>query len=120
MAQFNRDKARKKRHKRVKKKVFGTAEKPRLNVYRSIKNVHAQLIDDINGHTLAYASTLDPELKDYQGKNNQEASKAVGKLLAKRVKEKGVEEVVFDRGGYLYHGKVRALAEGAREEGLKF
>ena len=120
MPRFDRNKARKKRHRRVRKKVFGTPEKPRLNVYRSIKNIHAQVIDDINGHTIAYASTLDNELKDFQGKNSSEASEAVGKLVAQRAKEQGVEEVVFDRSGYLFHGRVKALAEAAREEGLNF
>ncbi len=121
MARFNRKLARKKRHRRVRNKIFGTPERPRLNVYRSTKNIHAQAIDDINGHTLAYASTLDNEMdNDYQGKNNQEASAAVGKLIAQRVLNQGVEEVVFDRGGYLFHGKIKALADAAREEGLKF
>ncbi|ACB83809.1 50S ribosomal protein L18 [Natranaerobius thermophilus] len=121
MPRFDRKQARKKRHRRVRKKIYGTSERPRLNVYRSAKNIHAQVIDDNRGHTLVHASTLDPEIKDdYQGKNNQEASAAVGRLIAKRSKDKGIEDVIFDRGGYLYHGRVKALAEAAREEGLNF
>lgn len=112
--------ARKRRHIRVRKKIYGGAEIPRLNVYRSLKHIYAQLIDDYSGHTLVYASTLDPSL---QGKltvsGNQEAARLVGELLAKRALEKGIERAVFDRGGYLYHGRVRALAEGARSQGLK-
>ena len=112
--------ARKRRHIRVRKKIYGSAEIPRLNVYRSLKHIYAQLIDDYSGHTLVYASTLDPSL---QGKltvsGNQEAARLVGELLAKRALEKGIERAVFDRGGYLYHGRVRALAEGARSQGLK-
>ena len=110
--------ARLKRHRRVRGKISGTAECPRLNVFRSANNIYAQIIDDIKGVTLAAASSLD---KDFDGKGgNKEAARKVGGLLAKRAKEKGIEQVVFDRGGYLYHGRVKELAEGAREGGLKF
>ena len=112
---------RSKRHKRVRKTVVGTAEKPRLNVFRSLCHVYAQVVDDTVGKTLAAASTLDGEIKT-QIKNggNMDAAKLVGQLVGKRAKEKGVEAVVFDRGGYKYHGRVAALADGAREAGLKF
>lgn len=114
-------KARKKRHLRVRKKIFGNAERPRLNVYRSLKHIYAQLIDDNSGHTLIYASTLDPALKgQIKSTGNKEAARMVGELLAKRALEQGIEQVVFDRGGFLYHGRIKALAEGARNMGLKF
>lgn len=104
---------------RVRNHVSGTPERPRLNVFRSLNNIYAQVIDDINGKTLAAASSL--ELKDkLDSTSNKEASKEVGKLIADRAKEAGIEEVVFDRGGYIYHGRVKELAEGARENGLKF
>ncbi|SHI77781.1 50S ribosomal protein L18 [Lutispora thermophila] len=112
---------RKKRHYRVRTKVFGTAERPRLNVYRSLKNIYAQIIDDEAGVTLVAASTLDKELKEklaYGG--NKEAAKAVGELIAKKAQEKGIKKVVFDRGGYIYHGRVLELANAAREAGLEF
>ena len=106
------------RHVRVRGKISGTPECPRLNVFRSNANIYAQIIDDVNGVTLASASTLD---KDFEGATgNVEAAKKVGALVAERAKAKGIEEVVFDRGGYIYHGRVAALAEGAREAGLKF
>ncbi|OWZ84474.1 50S ribosomal protein L18 [Natranaerobius trueperi] len=120
MSRFERNQARKKRHRRVRKKIFGTPERPRLNVYRSLKNIHAQIIDDVNGHTIAQASTLNSELNGYKGKSNVEASAAVGKLVAQRAKDKGVEEVIFDRSGYQYHGRIKSLAEAARKEGLNF
>lgn len=110
---------RKKRHLRLRNKVHGTPERPRLNVFRSSKHIYAQVIDDLAGNTLAAASTLDKELK-LESTANKEAAKEVGKLVAKRALENGIEEVVFDRGGYIYHGKVKELAEGAREGGLKF
>ena len=107
-----------KRHKRIRAKISGTPECPRLNVFRSENNIYAQIIDDTTGHTLAAASSLD---KDFEGRgNNMEAAKKVGLAVAARAKEKGIETVVFDRGGYLYHGRVKALAEGAREGGLAF
>jgi len=107
-----------KRHVRVRGKISGTPECPRLNVFRSNVNIYAQIIDDVNGVTLVSASTLE---KDFEGATgNVEAAKKVGAALAERAKAKGIEQVVFDRGGYLYHGRVAALAEGAREAGLKF
>ena len=112
------NKARLKRHKRVRSKISGTAERPRLNVFRSNTNIYAQIIDDINGVTLASASSLDKEITGNGG--NKEAAKEVGKLVAQRAADKGITEVVFDRGGYVYHGRVTELAEGAREGGLKF
>ena len=114
----DKNKTRQKRHSRVRAKVSGTAERPRLNVFRSNKNIYAQLLDDVAGVTLASASTLE---KDFQVDGNKTATaEQVGKLIAERAAEKGVEEVIFDRGGYLYHGRVKALAESARENGLKF
>lgn len=112
------NKARLKRHKRVRAKIQGSNECPRLNVFRSNSNIYAQLIDDIKGVTLASASTLDKELNCYGG--NKEAARQVGKLIAERALQKGITEVVFDRGGYIFHGRVKELAEGAREGGLKF
>ena len=107
-----------KRHKRVRAKISGTPERPRLNVFRSKQNIYAQIIDDVNGVTLASASSLDKAIEGYGG--NVAAATAVGKLVAERAKAKGIETVVFDRGGYLYHGRVAELAEGAREGGLEF
>ena len=112
------NKARQKRHIRVRGKISGTAECPRLNVYRSLSNIYCQLIDDVNGVTIAQASTVEKDFAQYGG--NVEAAKAVGKKLAERATEKGIKECVFDRGGYVYHGRVAALAEGAREGGLEF
>ena len=112
------NKARLQRHKRVRAKISGTAERPRLDVYRSAKNIYAQVIDDVAGVTLVSASTAEKDFTEYGG--NIAAATAVGKLVAERAKAKGIETVVFDRGGYLYHGRVKALAEGAREGGLKF
>ena len=107
-----------KRHVRVRGKISGTPACPRLNVFRSNANIYAQIIDDVNGVTLVAASTLE---KDFEGATgNAEAAKKVGAVLAERAKAKGIEQVVFDRGGYIYHGRVAALAEGAREAGLKF
>ena len=112
------NKARLNRHRRVRGKISGTANRPRLNVFRSTSNIYAQIIDDVNGATLVAASTLD---KDFNGNGgNKEAARKVGELLAKRAAEKGITEVVFDRGGYIFHGRVKELAEGAREGGLKF
>jgi len=109
---------RAKRHVRVRAKISGTPERPRLNVFRSNANIYAQIIDDVNGVTLAAASTLEKAFEGATG--NKEAARKVGKLVAERALEKGIDTVVFDRGGYLYHGRVAALAEGAREAGLKF
>ena len=114
----NTNAQRLKRHKRVRSKVFGTPERPRLNVFRSNANIYAQIIDDVNGVTLVSANTLEKEFEGSTG--NCEAAKKVGAVLAERAKAKGIEEVVFDRGGYVYHGRIAALAEGAREAGLKF
>lgn len=116
--QADKNKARLKRHKRVRAKVSGTALRPRLNVFRSTNNIYAQLIDDVAGVTLASASTLDKELNGYGG--NKDAAKKVGKLIAERAAQKNITDVVFDRGGYIFHGRVKELAEGAREGGLKF
>ena len=115
---FDKNAQRVKRHVRVRGKVSGTPERPRLNVFRSNANIYAQIIDDVNGVTLASASTLDKEFEGATG--NCEAAKKVGMLVAERAKEKGISVVVFDRGGYVYHGRVAALAEGAREGGLEF
>ena len=107
-----------KRHNRVRGKISGTAERPRLSVFRSEKNIYAQIIDDVAGNTLVAASSVE---KDFElSGSNKEGARAVGKLVAERALQKGIEEVVFDRGGYIYHGRVMELAEGAREGGLKF
>lgn len=119
IAKIDKNKVRRKRHGRIRNKLSGTAERPRLNVYRSNKHIYAQVINDLDQVTLASASTKDPEFTLDSGAN-VDAAKAVGELVAKRAKEKGVETVVFDRGGYLYHGRVKALAEAARENGLEF
>ncbi|GIN64284.1 50S ribosomal protein L18 [Robertmurraya siralis] len=110
---------RKKRHARVRSKLSGTAARPRLNVFRSSKHIYAQLIDDVNGVTLVSASTLDKEVS-LESTGNVDAAVKVGELVAKRAVEKGLKAVVFDRGGYLYHGRVKALADAARENGLEF
>ena len=115
----SRNETRQKRHLRIRKNVSGTTAVPRLNVFRSNANIYAQVIDDVKGVTLVSASSIDKELKLANG-SNIEAAKQVGALVAKRALEQGVECVVFDRGGYLYHGRVKALAEAAREAGLKF
>lgn len=115
----DRKKSREKRHLRVRKKVFGTTERPRLCVYRSEKNIYAQIVDDVNGITLAASSSLDKEFEGKAG-SNKETAKLVGSSIASRAIEKGIKEVVFDRGGYIYHGRVKELAEGARETGLVF
>ena len=113
----DKNKMRQKRHARVRSKISGTAECPRLNVFRSNKNIYAQIIDDVAGVTLASASTKESEIATG---TKTEAAAAVGKLIAERATAKGIKEVVFDRGGYLYHGRVQALAEAARENGLDF
>lgn len=117
----NSSEARIRKHVRVRKKIKGTSERPRLNVFRSAKHIYAQIIDDTTGNTLVAASTLDESLKgklDFGG--NKEASKEVGKLVATKAVEKGIVKVVFDRGGYLYHGRIKELADAAREAGLDF
>ena len=115
---LDRAKARAKRHSRVRNKISGTAECPRLNVFRSSKHIYAQIIDDIKGVTLCSASSLS---KDFEGNGgNKEGARKVGEMIAKAAADKGIENVVFDTGGYLYHGRIQELAEGAREGGLKF
>ena len=117
----DKNKARLKRHLRVRKKISGTNERPRLSVFRSSKHIYAQLIDDVKGVTIASASTVDKELaSDIKNGGNVESARKVGELIAKRAKAKGYESVVFDRGGYLYHGRIQALADAAREAGLQF
>ena len=110
--------ARLRRHRRVRGKISGTTARPRLNVFRSAKNIYAQLIDDVKGVTICSASTLDKEFDGNGG--NKDAAREIGKMIAKRAADKGITEVVFDRGGYIFHGRVKELAEGAREGGLKF
>ena len=114
---------RAKRHRRIRKKIAGTAERPRLVVFRSLKNIEAQLVDDDAARTIVGFSTLAQEMKDFKTESRNprvETAKEAGKLLAKKAKEAGVERVIFDRGGYRYHGRVKAFAEGAREGGLEF
>jgi large subunit ribosomal protein L18 len=118
---LHRRELRLRRHRRVRKRVAGTPERPRLNVFRSSRHMYAQVIDDVSGHTLAAASTLDRELRGaLPSTATVEAARRVGELVARRTLARGVSTVVFDRGGYLYHGRVAALAEAAREAGLKF
>ncbi|HEX3322418.1 MAG TPA: 50S ribosomal protein L18 [Terriglobales bacterium] len=107
-------------HDRIRKKVLGTADRPRLNVYRSLNHIYVQVIDDLHGTTLVAASTAEGKKADRRTGGNLAAAKAVGKSIAERAKAKGIEKVVFDRGGYIYHGRVKALADAARESGLKF
>jgi large subunit ribosomal protein L18 len=118
---IDRDAIRRRIRYRIRKKVTGTADKPRLAVFRSDKHIYAQAIDDGSGRTIAHASTLDANLKlDAKRGGNVDAAKVVGGAIAARLKDKGIEDVVFDRGGYLYHGRIKALADAAREAGLKF
>lgn len=114
--------ARQRRHNRVRKKILSRSERPRLSVYRSLKNIYCQVIDDINNRTLIGASSLSPEIRQKFGQSRGDCnvSREVGKLLAIKAKEAGISKVVFDRGGYIYHGRIKALAEGAREGGLEF
>ncbi len=113
--------ARERRHRRIRKKVFGTSERPRLNVYRSLNHIYGQVIDDNAGHTLVSASTLDMDvLAELGEKNKTEQAFLVGQVLARRALDKGINSVIFDRGGWAYHGRVKALADGARKEGLEF
>lgn len=121
MSKLSREEQRKRRHIRVRRKISGTPERPRLNVYRSLEHIYAQVIDDVAGHTLASASTIDREVESQIGeKTKSEAAKIVGQVLAQRAKAAGISQVVFDRGGYQYHGRIQALADGAREAGLEF
>lgn len=109
------------RHRRVRKRVRGSVERPRLNVFRSNMHIYAQVIDDVAGHTLAAASTVERDVAtSVDGQNKIEQAKTIGKLIAERAKQAGVGKVVFDRGGYKYHGRIRALADAARESGLEF
>ena len=121
MAKKSRSAARVMRHRRVRKQISGTPEQPRLNVFRSLKDVYVQVIDDQNGTTLVSASSIDKELRSkMQGLNKTEQAVLVGKAIAERSKAKGIESVIFDRGGYRYIGRVKALADAAREAGLRF
>jgi large subunit ribosomal protein L18 len=120
MSVVSRTERRVRKHVRVRKTVTGTAARPRLNVYRSSKHIYAQIVDDDKGHTLASASSLSKELEGLKTGANRAAARAVGKLIAQKATAKNVTKVVFDRGGYVYHGRIKELAEGAREGGLKF
>ena len=121
MAKKNRTIARERRHARVRKHVFGTPERPRLNVFKSLSGIYAQVIDDMDGNTIISASTVDKELREQmKGLKKTEQAKAIGKAVAERAKSKGISIVVFDRGGFRYVGRVKALADGAREGGLQF
>ena len=121
ISKVDKNSVRKKRHDRTRRHILGTAERPRLNVYRSLNHIYAQVIDDEVGRTLAAASTLDAEVKaQLEGKNKKEAANLVGEIVARRALDKGVKEVVFDRGGYLYTGRVAEVAAGARKAGLEF
>ncbi|MFN3285025.1 MAG: 50S ribosomal protein L18 [bacterium] len=117
----SREERRKIRHRRIRQRVVGTPDRPRLSVFRSLKHIYAQIIDDTRGHTLVAASTREPEIAArLNGLKRVEQGRVVGQVLAERAREKGIVRVVFDRGGYTYHGRVKALAEGAREGGLEF
>lgn len=117
----SKEEARKRRHSRVRKKIYGATEKPRLNIFKSINHIYAQIIDDSSGNTLVSAATVDKELKvKLKGGGNILAAKEVGVLIARKALDKGIKKVVFDRGGYPYHGKIKALAEAARAGGLEF
>ena len=114
----DKNKARLKRHNRIRNKITGTSERPRLNIFRSLNNIYAQIIDDVKGVTLVTASSVEANFEGNGG--NKAAARKVGQMIAQRAAEKGINEVVFDRGGYIYHGRIKELAEGAREGGLKF
>ncbi len=121
MPEIDRRAARLKRHRRIRKRVFGTPERPRLNVFRSLRHIYAQVIDDMGERTLVSASTIDPEASaQLEGLTKTEQARVIGRLLAERALSQDVQKVVFDRGGYEYHGRVKALADGAREGGLEF
>jgi large subunit ribosomal protein L18 len=121
MASYTSREARNRRHERIRRDIHGTAERPRLNVFRSLQHIYAQVIDDDQGYTLVAASTLDPELREQlDGMNKSQQAARVGQLVAQRAVARGLKLVVFDRGGYPYHGRVKALADGAREGGLEF
>jgi large subunit ribosomal protein L18 len=116
----DRNEARQRRHLRIRRTVRGTAERPRLSVFRSLSHIYAQVIDDRAGRTLVAASSRDPEIRGRADATKSDACKLVGQLIARRARERGIRQVVFDRGGYLYHGRVRSLADGARQGGLEF
>jgi large subunit ribosomal protein L18 len=117
----SRETLRSRRRRRVRKKIFGTAARPRLNVFRSLNHIYAQIIDDAQGTTMLSASSLSPELRgDLPRSGNKEAAAAVGKLIAQKAMQKGIKKVVYDRAGYIYHGRIKALADAAREGGLEF
>ena len=116
----DKNEARVKRHMRIRRRLIGTSERPRLCVFRSNKHIYCQIIDDTNAATIVAASTLDPELKELGKTWDRDAATAVGQLIANRAKQKGIDSVVFDRGGYIYHGRVAAVADAAREKGLNF
>ena len=121
MAKKTRNEARLRRHRRVRKNIFGTPDRPRMNVFRSTSEIYVQIIDDFQGHTLASASSIDAELRpDMEGLSNIEKAQKVGHAIAERAKDAGISQVVFDRGGYKYIGRVKAMAEAAREGGLDF
>lgn len=121
LKKVNRNETRKKRHRRSRSKITGSQSKPRLNIYRSNNNMYAQIIDDVSGETLVAASTLDKDLKEkLSSTHDKDAAKMVGQSVGKKALDKDIEEVVFDRGGHIYHGRIKELAEGAREAGLKF
>lgn len=121
MATLSRMEARKRRHRRIRAKLAGTDSRPRLNVFRSLHHIYAQVIDDVKGHTIVSASTVDKALSaEIAGKSKKEQANIIGKVVAERARAAGVQEVVFDRGGYIYEGRVQALADGAREAGLQF
>ena len=121
MANKNRSLARERRHARVRRQVFGNPERPRLNVFKSLTGIYAQIIDDMDGNTLVSASSVDKDLREkVKGMKKTEQAKAIGKAIAERAKSKGISSVVFDRGGFRYTGRVKALADGAREGGLQF
>jgi len=116
----NANEGRKRRQRRIRMKISGTPQRPRLNVFRSLHHIYAQVIDDVAGHTLVAASTMDKEVAaQVGGKKKSEQAALVGKIVAQRALDAGIQEVVFDRGGYIYHGRIKALADGAREGGLK-
>ena len=120
LTQTSKNATRRRVHERIRKKLLGTAERPRLNVYRSLNHIYAQVIDDLEGKTLVAASTAEGEKESRTAGGNLASAKTVGKMIAERAQAKGIKQVVFDRGGYIYHGRVKALADAAREAGLKF
>lgn len=120
LTQLSKNTTRRRVHERIRKKVLGTSERPRLNVYRSLNHIYVQVIDDLKGQTLVSASTAESKKQSRTSGGNLAAAKSVGKAIAERAKAKGISKVVFDRGGYIYHGRVKAIADAAREAGLQF